>query len=116
MRPMLIYGTTSDHAGLHIQLTTTEKETTPFKFFNSWLRNDKFNELFAEAWNKIMEGSPIYILQRKIEAVRKAGNDWTRQKRSETETPVKIVADLQTEASKLQGDPHNPCCKKGAKF
>lgn len=42
-RPRLILVTTSDHAGLHISLTQSEKGTTPFKFFNSWLREEDFN-------------------------------------------------------------------------
>lgn len=101
-----------DHAGLHIQLTSTEKGTTPFKFFNSWLRDARFNTTFWEAWNKTMEGSPIYILQQKIKEVRNVGKNWAREIRLETETPLMIAAELQVEATKLQADLLNPTLQK----
>lgn len=72
-------GTTSDQAGLLINLSRIERGSTPFKFFNSWLRDDKFNEEFRAAWVKPMEGSPLYALQQKINAVRHMGKKWAKK-------------------------------------
>lgn len=55
VRPMLILDTTSDHAGLHIQLTQPEKGSSLFKFFNSCLRDDEFNSEFKDAWATSIE-------------------------------------------------------------
>lgn len=52
-------GTTSGHAGLLIQLVKQEKGSAPFKFFNSWLKEERFNEAFRKAWDARVEGSPM---------------------------------------------------------
>lgn len=62
VRPKLVMGTSSDHAGQHLQLTRLEKGSTPFKFFNSWLRYESFNSVFQTAWKTPVNGSPLYRL------------------------------------------------------
>lgn len=61
-KPKLILGTSSDHATLHLQLTRLEKGSTPFKFYNSCLREEGFNREFKTAWSN---GSPLYKIQLK---------------------------------------------------
>lgn len=100
-------GTSSDHAGLHLQFTRLEKTSTSFKFFNSWLRDDDFNCRFREAWKATVSGSPLFQLQIKINAVRAVGKDWARAKRSSAVNSRKVVADLQAIAVHLQLDPLN---------
>lgn len=100
-------GTTSDHAGLFVKLTRTDRGTTPFKFFNSWLRDNQFNAAFKEAWEERVDGSPQYILQQQINAVRRVGKDWAKKKKITDETSRKIVAELQAAATEWQANPHN---------
>lgn len=85
-RPMLVLGTTSDHAGLYIKLTQSEKGTTPLKFFNSWLKEKDFNDKFKEAWSTNMEGSPIYVLQQKVNVV-KGWQRYGRKTKNQTLNP-----------------------------
>lgn len=108
MRPSLVLGTSSDHAGLYLQLTQLEKGSKPFKFYNSWLRGDEFNTKFKKAWATTIVGTPLYKLQQKINAARQAGKEWARKKRLAAELSRTVVAELQTVATKLQGDPLNP--------
>lgn len=81
VRPRLVFETTSDHAGIHIQLTRIEKGTTPFKFYNSWLRERDFNDQFKEAWDEPVEGSSLYVLQQKINQVRRMAKSWINNKK-----------------------------------
>lgn len=60
--PRLILGMTNDHAELHIQLTQTEKGSMPFKFYNSWLKEEEFNDEFRRTWETPIEGSPLFRL------------------------------------------------------
>lgn len=83
---MLVLGTTSDHAGLYIKLTQSEKGTTPLKFFNSWLKEKDFNDKFKEAWSTNMEGSPIYVLQQKVNVV-KGWQRYGRKTKNQTMNP-----------------------------
>lgn len=107
VRPRLIRGTTSDHAGLLINLTRVGKSTTPFKFYNSWLCDEKFNVEFKRAWATPVEGSPLYCLQQKINEVRRAGEKWTQRMRENNRTSRVIAAELHCEAMRLQSDPSN---------
>lgn len=106
-RPKLLLGTSSDHAALHLQLTRLEKGATSFKFYNTWLLDELFNNEFKAAWKFSMYGTSLYWLQMKIKAVRAAGKKWAELKRQASETPSKITAVLQAIATKLQLGPFN---------
>lgn len=99
--------TSSDHAALLLQLTKSDRGTTPFKFLNSWLRDDGFNAEFRRVWAMNVEGSPMYVLHRKIKAVRIMGKYWAQLLRQRNESSRRIAAELHSEASRLQTDPSN---------
>lgn len=63
--------------------------------------------MFRKAWDTSAEGSSIFILQQKINALRAGGKEWASVKRIEGVTTSKIAAELQIEATKLQVDPFN---------
>lgn len=70
MRPMLLYGKTSDHAMLLIELIASKRGNKPFKLYNSWLRNHTFNEMFKKKWETEIVGSPLFRLFHKIKMVK----------------------------------------------
>lgn len=71
IRPRLIMGTTSDHAGLLIQLAKLERGSAPFKFFNSWQLSPSsrsFRSLVMSCVRTalvsvLVEGSPTRIIK-----------------------------------------------------
>lgn len=90
----MILGTTSDHASLHIQLTRLEKGLTPFKFYNSWIRDEEFNNVFRRAWSTPAVGTHLFKLYPKIRAVRSAGKEWESKKRFADKSSTKVAAEL----------------------
>lgn len=114
-RPRLLMGTSSDHAGLQLQLTHLEKRSTPFKFCTSWLLEEEFNSRFSAAWKAPASETALYKLQMKINAMRAAGKEWAKLKRNSVVTPTKVVAELQQIALMLQTYPLNEDIQKDFK-
>lgn len=51
-------------------------------------------------------GSPIYTLQEKINMIRKMTKNWAKSRKSNTLSSRQVASLLQTEATKLQSNPH----------
>lgn len=51
VRLTLVQGTTRDDIVLFLELLAAGKGNKPFKFFNTWLRDDNFNIEFRRAWS-----------------------------------------------------------------
>lgn len=107
-RPTLVQGTTSDHAGLLLRLARMERGSTPFKFYNSWLREEESNLRFIAAWEESVEGTPLFKLQQKIKAVKRAAKDWAKIKKMKLETSRRVATELHDATIKLQEDLSNP--------
>lgn len=52
--PLLVFANSSDHAAILLELLPFEKGSKPFKFYNSWLHQSSFNDLFRNAWASVI--------------------------------------------------------------
>lgn len=58
VRSTLLFRNCCDNVAIFIELLPIEKGSKPFKFYNSWLCQALFNNLFQTAWAIKIEGSP----------------------------------------------------------
>lgn len=108
MCPHLLFGNTSDHAVIQIDLINVESGCKPFCGFNSWIRILTFNEIFRKAWLTRVEGTPLYWLQQKIRITKFAIKDWANLQEGPTQASNRITAAMQELASMITSDPNNP--------
>lgn len=60
--PQLHHGTPSDHLVMFLELIQLEKGSKLFNFYNTWIKDETFNEFFRRAWNGQVTGTPLYKL------------------------------------------------------
>lgn len=76
----------SDHKAVSLQLDfDAEIGIFPFKFNPIWLGDMEFNDFFKCVWascDKRFEGSPIYVLTRKLGYLRKEVCSWEKKKKA----------------------------------
>lgn len=48
IHPTLLFGNSSDHASLLMEFFEVKKGSKPFKYYNSWLRQELFNNVFKK--------------------------------------------------------------------
>lgn len=73
VQPTLLFGNTSDHAAMYLELIVAEHGSKPFKFYNSWTRDHAFNDVFADSWVAAVKGRPLFRLHRKMKMVKGQG-------------------------------------------
>ncbi|MQM17125.1 hypothetical protein Taro_050093 [Colocasia esculenta] len=70
----------SDHA----QLTVFTEDSVvggpkPFKFYNMWAQHDSFRSIVQRAWKTHFQGTPLFVLCKKLRAVKLALKVWNRE-------------------------------------
>ncbi|MQL95135.1 hypothetical protein Taro_027799 [Colocasia esculenta] len=70
----------SDHA----QLTVFTEDFVaggpkPFKFYNMWAQHDSFRSIVQRAWNTHFQGTPLFVLCKKLRAVKLALKVWNQE-------------------------------------
>ncbi|XP_057468132.1 uncharacterized protein LOC130757384 [Actinidia eriantha] len=64
-------GKLSDHSPYTISiLGENDRGATPFKFFNIWENHESFVDLVSSSWNMQIEGNAMYILCKKLKALK----------------------------------------------
>ncbi|VFQ88796.1 unnamed protein product [Cuscuta campestris] len=61
----------SDHCPVVLNLTSPNYQgSKSFKFFNMWLKNERFDDVLTEIWSKRVEGTRQYRLCRKLKLLK----------------------------------------------
>ncbi|GFY95614.1 hypothetical protein Acr_10g0009990 [Actinidia rufa] len=64
-------GKNSDHSPCVVSLFgENDRGASPFKFFNMWAQYEKFLELISNVWSMQVEGSAMFMLCRKLKALK----------------------------------------------
>lgn len=61
---------------------STSAVKSPFRFFNTWVREPGFFEIVREAWNVQISGTRLFVAVRKLANVKKARIEWRKKKQS----------------------------------
>ena len=60
-----------DHSAAYIQLDTIPfSPLKPFKFFNFWIKHEKFLLAVAESWNEPIRGNSMVMLHKKLKRLK----------------------------------------------
>lgn len=60
----------SNHSPMIIKIMTPPMTRKPFKFFNFWMSHPAFSELVAQIWDSHIDGTPMFILCRKLKLLK----------------------------------------------
>lgn len=60
----------SDHSNAVISISELEVKKRSFKFCNMWTRHPEFQEVVQRAWQTHVTGNPMYVLVKKMKAVK----------------------------------------------
>ncbi|MQM22137.1 hypothetical protein Taro_055185 [Colocasia esculenta] len=97
----------SDHA----QLTVFTEDTVaggpkPFRFYNMWAQHNSFPSIVHQAWSSHFLGTPIFVLCKKLRAVKMALKVWNRDEFGPIQQKVSYASELlhqaQLELAKLK--------------
>ncbi|XP_077226384.1 uncharacterized protein LOC143862957 [Tasmannia lanceolata] len=70
----------SDHTPITIQLNQSPQiPKPPFKFFSMWLEDLSVFEVVERAWNIEIDGSPLFIVVKKLKEVKGSLKIWNRE-------------------------------------
>ncbi|XP_077226326.1 uncharacterized protein LOC143865431 [Tasmannia lanceolata] len=70
----------SDHTPITIQLNQSPQiPKPPFKFFSMWLEDLSVFEVVERAWNIEIDGSPLFIVVKKLKEVKDSLKIWNRE-------------------------------------
>nr|KAJ0219345.1 hypothetical protein LSAT_V11C300135580 [Lactuca sativa] len=88
---------TSDHCPIILQTSKADFGKTPFRFFNSWLKRDGFEQIVKEAWEKFMGyGNPDAYLAAKFRFLKNEIKKWRAMDHpKETEELLKLKSKVQ---------------------
>lgn len=92
---------------LHPKIIQIERSQKPIMLFNSWLRDDAFNQAFCSAWATPIEGSPLFQLNHKLRMVKEAARNWSTKQGLMDSSIQETKAALQVAATWTQSNPHN---------
>ncbi|MQM12386.1 hypothetical protein Taro_045303 [Colocasia esculenta] len=99
----------SDHA----QLTINTEDAVvggpkPFKFYNMWAQHASFRSIVQGAWNTKIQGTPLFVLCKKLKAVKLALKVWNREEFGPIHHKVSHASDILHKAQgHLADDPLN---------
>jgi len=64
-------GAFSDHSGAHVRIGgSSPPGRRSFKFFNMWIEHSEYAGLISDGWQIPVEGSPMFILCRKLKSLK----------------------------------------------
>jgi len=103
----------SDHSMILVRTGLQQgKRSKPFKFFNYWADNPKFEEIVQEVWNYQIDGSLLFQITKKLRILkahlRKLNRDQYFDITSKKSEARKALFDIQNEVSL---DPSNPALR-----
>lgn len=55
----------SDHCLISVAMVQSNGRRKPFNFFNFWLKNPEFGQIFISSWSMPVVGSPMFVLSTK---------------------------------------------------
>ncbi|XP_026400010.1 uncharacterized protein LOC113295891 [Papaver somniferum] len=106
--PRLLYLTQlgSNHSPIMLHTDVTlPKCLRPFKFFLTWLNDESFSLVIANAWKYSVNGSPVYQLVNKLHKTRRELSLWNKENFGNINQKVD---NLHLELNKLHEQPSDP--------
>lgn len=69
----------SDHKPISLELSMDGSlGPIPFRFSPLWIQQEGFNEVVAEAWNQKIQGSPFFVWEEKLRALKRRLKEWAK--------------------------------------
>ncbi|KAK8681060.1 hypothetical protein V6N13_053467 [Hibiscus sabdariffa] len=93
----------SDHNPIMVYVESFKSEPRPFKFFNHWMEDARFNELITDSLKKL-RGSGIGFIMRKSRAITKGWIDRERRK-NQMDYFANLEKQIQSLEDKLSRNP-----------
>ncbi|XP_071723887.1 uncharacterized protein [Rutidosis leptorrhynchoides] len=79
-----------------------------FRFYNMWMAHNEFKSLLVEAWNKPVEGNPMFQLWLKLEEVKQKMKGLNKCEFSDISKRVSVIRGVLSNIQvNLQADPFN---------
>eukprot|EP00253_Pinus_taeda_P024961 PITA_24961 len=70
---------TSDHKPISLELSMDGfLGPIPFRFSPLWIQQEGFNEVVAEVWNRKIQGSPFFVWEEKLRALKRRLKEWAK--------------------------------------
>eukprot|EP00253_Pinus_taeda_P014894 PITA_14894 len=70
---------TSDHKPISLKLSMDGFiGPIPFRFIPLWIQQDGFNEVVSEVWNQKILGSPFFVWEEKLRALKRRLKEWAK--------------------------------------
>lgn len=96
----------SDHSPFLVTVGKQQLKPKPFKFCNMWTENPEFTQLVKDAWDMNVRGCPMFVVVKKMKAVKLTLKQLRRQHYSNLTTRIdEVAAELKEVQSRLQATP-----------
>lgn len=70
---------TSDHKPISLELFMDGfLGPIPFRFSPLWIQQEGFNEVVSEVWNRKIQGSPFFVWEEKLRALKRRLKEWAK--------------------------------------
>ncbi|KAK1435326.1 hypothetical protein QVD17_01087 [Tagetes erecta] len=74
----------SDHNPVTLICNNLDYGPSPFRFYNSWLKDDELEKVVSNAWKKEMvTGTPDFVLAKKLKSLKEVLRTWCKNKKEE---------------------------------
>lgn len=94
---------TFDHTPILLNTSVLKKNYKSFKFEEIWARDPNCTLVIKDIWDRLIAGSPSYILSQKLKAIRSGLNIWNKESFGHIQS---IIKSLNNQLSQIQSENH----------
>eukprot|EP00253_Pinus_taeda_P018034 PITA_18034 len=94
---------TSDHKPISLELSMDGfLGPIPFRFSPLWIQQEGFNEVVAEAWNQKIQGSPFFVWEEKLRALKRKLKEWAKALKTPAAKRKESIENLTAHQSSME--------------